>query len=396
MAPTIIESLLGDLAAFEAEHWSARPMVRRADDIAYVEDLLTLQEADRIIKSPSARPPYMEIVRDARRLRERNWIRSAGSRSVTVQDSIDVDAAAEEFGRGATIIFNHLDEFQSANRQLCRAFTAAFNAMTKSMAFITPPNQQGFGVHYDTFEGFIIQTHGTKRWYVFDQITPLTEAPSGLHRSDVGEPLLEVTLTPGDVLYVPWGSPHYAVSEDTVSCHLTVMVFPGSWNRAMPEQLKSRIPAASYDELVPLAADLGTLKERAEHHLGNYIESLRAADVTAWPPQIIDRMRPPEPARADFVQQAVLRTGISAATRVSRVPGASITVLAATEGQIDVRIGSKVLRLPRVASDVLERFERADGARLGDLADELGERSVIALAGHLVDHGLLRITGVDD
>jgi lysine-specific demethylase/histidyl-hydroxylase NO66 len=396
MASKIVESLLGELTAFETQHWSSIPLVRRADDVEYVKNLLTLQEADRIIKSPSARPPYMEIVRDARRLREHNWIRSAGSRSVMVQDSIDVDAAAEEFGRGATIIFNHLDEFQAANRRLCDGFTSTFNAMTKSMAFITPPGQQGFGVHFDTFEGFIIQTHGAKRWYVFEQVTPLQESPSGLRRSDVGDPVLEATLHPGDVLYIPWGSPHYAVSEDTVSCHLTVMVFPGGWGRAMATQLKAAVPAAAYDELVPLVADFDILKDRAEHHLERYVESLRTADVATWASQIIAHMRPPQPVRTDFLQQAILRADLSADSKVSSVAGTSAVVMAADAGQVNVRIGSKVLRLPLAALEVVERLRDADAVRLGDLADSLSEQAVVTLAGHLLDQGLLRIASASD
>ena len=44
-----------------------------------------------------------------------------------------------------------------------------------------------------------------------------------------GALLTELTLRPGDVLYVPRGMPHCAMAKDSTSLHLTVSITPLYW-----------------------------------------------------------------------------------------------------------------------------------------------------------------------
>eukprot|EP00850_Spirogloea_muscicola_P019778 SM000199S05405 [mRNA] locus=s199:33566:36667:- [translate_table: standard] len=86
---------------------------------------------------------------------------------------------------------------------------------------------QGFSPHYDDIEAFILQIEGKKRWQCYaprnkEQILPRTSSPD-FTQEEIGEPILTVTLEPGDLLYMPRGTIHQAISSDSShSLHLTI------------------------------------------------------------------------------------------------------------------------------------------------------------------------------
>ena len=85
----------------------------------------------------------------------------------------------------------------------CNAYASAPGLVTS-----VPP-------HTDRQDVLILQSAGRKHWKVFappavEEVDPLRRGKDGdvLDAAMLGEPLLEATLEPGDVLYVPLGFPH--------------------------------------------------------------------------------------------------------------------------------------------------------------------------------------------
>jgi ribosomal protein L16 Arg81 hydroxylase len=90
--------------------------------------------------------------------------------------------------------------------------------------YISTPGIQGLDIHYDRHDVFILHLEGIKTWKVFHPtvVDPTEKLKYKLKTPPVNiEPYLEVELQPGDVLYVPRGHWHYAVSDE-VCYHLTV------------------------------------------------------------------------------------------------------------------------------------------------------------------------------
>jgi len=76
-------------------------------------------------------------------------------------------------------------------------------------------------------EAFCIQLEGQKRWRVYEprnaQETLPRESSQNFKQDEIGEPVIDVVLKPGDLLYFPRGWIHQAVSpEGEHSLHLTV------------------------------------------------------------------------------------------------------------------------------------------------------------------------------
>lgn len=68
----------------------------------------------------------------------------------------------------------------------------------------------GVGAHIDQYDVFIVQGKGTRRWQVGDKSMKYAKyyPHPKLQQIDEFEPIIDVNLLPGDILYIPPGFPH--------------------------------------------------------------------------------------------------------------------------------------------------------------------------------------------
>jgi hypothetical protein len=144
--------------------------------------------------------------------------------------------------RGCTVLYSGLQLRSARIRQICRDVENEMLQHGVSLAegvganaYLTPPNAQGFDIHYDNHCAIIIQLHGRKGWSVFAPIDELPiarcERPIALEK--LASPILEAALSPGDVLYIPRGFPHVAHTGEDMSLHLTLSVRAMTWAEAI-------------------------------------------------------------------------------------------------------------------------------------------------------------------
>jgi hypothetical protein len=118
---------------------------------------------------------------------------------------------------GGTIYFNTAGSLWPTLGGLCRLTSYAFGLPTNVNVYVTPPGLTvSVPPHTDRQDVFVFQTQGAKRWRVFappPRVTgadPLDRGKGGniLSFAEMGPPLIDTILRPGDVLYVPTGFPH--------------------------------------------------------------------------------------------------------------------------------------------------------------------------------------------
>ena len=112
---------------------------------------------------------------------------------------------------------------------LLAAMEAELGCLCGCSVYHTPAGCQGLAPHHDDVEVFILQTEGRKRWKLYPPLDghALPSRPSpDLADEIIGECMLDVVLCPGDLLYMPRGVIHHAVSlEDASSTHLTLSTY---------------------------------------------------------------------------------------------------------------------------------------------------------------------------
>jgi ribosomal protein L16 Arg81 hydroxylase len=147
--------------------------------------------------------------------------------------------------------------------------------------YATPQLGQGFSMHVDTHDVFVLQLHGSKKWQIGEpeRALPLAARDSG----PVGNPgqVREYVLRPGDVLYLPRGYPHQAVTSDESSLHLTVGVHAFRWHDFMVEALKAVAEQrVDFREALPAGfLDEGLDSSRIGALAQGFCDMLRSADV---------------------------------------------------------------------------------------------------------------------
>lgn len=192
--------------------------------------LLPLDAVDEILTTRSLRPPAFRLVADGSPLPLSRYTRSGRVGGQRIDDLPDVGRVLELHRRGATIVLQGLHRWWEPVAALCRDLEAALTHPVQANAYVTPPDAAGFGVHHDTHDVLVLQTHGTKRWTVYEPVVEIPLARQGWDSAwDPGPPSLETELAPGDVLYLPRGTPHAAATLVGSSVHLTLGVRVVTW-----------------------------------------------------------------------------------------------------------------------------------------------------------------------
>src|SRR5207253_6727001 len=109
---------------------------------------------------------------------------------------------------------------------VCGGLQRALHHPVGAYLFLTPAAAQAFAPHYDPHDTFMLQIDGAKDWRVYDSVVtlPLPEMRQPIQPEQLGEPILEVRLEAGDLLYIPRGFAHQGLTADEPSLHLTLAV----------------------------------------------------------------------------------------------------------------------------------------------------------------------------
>ncbi|OWF43534.1 ribosomal oxygenase 1-like [Mizuhopecten yessoensis] len=128
-----------------------------------------------------------------------------------------------------------------------------FGCCVGANTYLTPPGTQGFAPHFDDIEAFILQLEGKKHWRLYSPRSDAEKLPrfsSGNFTDvDLGEPILEKTLEPGDLLYFPRGTIHQAKTVgDEHSLHITVSCYQKNTWGDLFEKLMPRAVQLAVEE----------------------------------------------------------------------------------------------------------------------------------------------------
>jgi hypothetical protein len=152
----------------------------------------------------------------------RNLLRD-GSRT----DNAETKEILAALQNGATLQLENIELFSPHMAEVCGQLTVMLgNAAIRCNVYLAPSSEHvGFRAHHDVVDAFMVQISGRKRWKVWE---PLIEHPVWVmkeHVQDVSgrDPLIDVTLEPGSVLFLRRGDPHLAQCVgDEPSLHLTI------------------------------------------------------------------------------------------------------------------------------------------------------------------------------
>ena len=149
LAPVNIGNLLQD-------YWEKRPLFIDRNDPAYYRDLFSLDSFDEVLGTCRLHSANLNVVR-------------AGDMSslpalLGNTPALGIERVYEQYRSGSTVILQLLHERWEALTNLCSGLSGELSTGFQVNAYLTPCNSQGFNIHYDTHDVFVLQIEGSKHW----------------------------------------------------------------------------------------------------------------------------------------------------------------------------------------------------------------------------------------
>lgn len=210
-----------DKSIFIEEVWQIKPKVLAAGRPGYFKHLFDKGRLERVIEFSQPSPPSIRIQSVASNEQMEMPFLPSGR--------IHIDQLRKLYLQGQTVVLNSVENFDPTVAQLARSIETEMGARVQINSYLTPPLSQGLRPHYDTHDVLVLQVQGEKIWKVYnsDSACPLNEMVDGdpKFRESTQSPET-IHLKSGDLLYIPRGWIHEALTDQFASLHLTLGIHP--------------------------------------------------------------------------------------------------------------------------------------------------------------------------
>ena len=136
---------------------------------------------------------------------------------------------------GASLIANHLHRVCPEVAAVTTMLEREFAARAVANVYCSFQGVQAFQTHFDLHDVFAVQAEGEKTWRIYESRadSPVAPVPPGDEwekwlTETRGKLLFEAMMKPGDVLYLPRGQYHDALTGAQASLHVTFGVSPAT------------------------------------------------------------------------------------------------------------------------------------------------------------------------
>jgi Cupin superfamily protein len=357
--------------------------------------LLPWDQLNRILQQHRLDFPRLRLTQNGKSLPANSYLRyaAAGRRKIPIP-RLQSDKLTQQLREGATLVFDAVDELSEPLRELAEGLELFFHEHIQINAYAGWRTSQGFDLHWDDHDVFILQVTGRKHWKVYGMTRayPLAQ-DSEQAQKPTHEPLWEQTLEEGDLLYIPRGWWHVARPLDEPTLHLTV----GVHNRTGIDLLRWVSDQMRASEI--FRADLPRFSSSTEraHHL----EQLRKEFFAEWDRDVLAQYF----AELDGAAEARPRLGLPWVAMPSGLPSSLqarvyLTAprpldLQVVDGVIEFSCHKKRWRFAPTALLILRPLAERRVCSVAELceaaAGRLEEQTIMAFLRELILNGLVAV-----
>ena len=228
LAPVTVEN-------FVDGYLERTPLHVKRNDASYFEDVYGVSDVEETLVAGSRAPERIALVQAGRpQMPVADYtVTDAGIRAKSTGKTpvtrVDVRKVTAFFDAGYTIVISDAGAFSAHLQRTCNALQNEFGAYVGANVYFTPPGAQGFDLHHDSHDIMTAQIEGTKTWRIYEPAIALPIESQPMHRGVNVPPLKvfgDVTLQPGDTLYIPRGFAHEAVAGGDRALHVTFAIAP--------------------------------------------------------------------------------------------------------------------------------------------------------------------------
>ncbi len=205
---------------------------------------------------------------------------------------------------GASLVANQVHRICPEIGAVAAMLERQFASRVSANVYCSFQGVQAFQTHFDLHDVFAVQAEGEKTWRIYEARAdaPVNPVPPGDEwekwlTDTRGKLLFEAQMKPGDVLYLPRGQYHDALTGDRASLHVTFGVSPAT-GLALFKLLEAALSRESdFRAYLPDARDEGGLRER----LAKLADRVRAVMTSpAFAVDVLNHQRDLGRAPADY------------------------------------------------------------------------------------------------
>lgn len=188
---------------------------------------------------------------------------------------------------GASIVANGVHRVCPEVGAVAAMLEREFAARVVANVYCSFQGVQAFQTHFDLHDVFAVQVEGEKTWRVYESRAdaPVNPVPPGEEwekwlTETRGKVLFEAAMKPGDVLYLPRGQYHDALTGDRASLHVTFGVTPATGISLLKLLENALVREREFRAYLPDARDEAALRERLAG-LGERVRAVMASPAFA-------------------------------------------------------------------------------------------------------------------
>ncbi len=129
--------------------------------------------------------------------------------------------------QGASFGLNRIDSFTPGLRAVAEVLEQSLYGRAQANLYCSRKEHQAFGVHPDTHDVFAVHLEGEKEWVVYEgrEEWPINHPqwknwPLDVRKQRCGREMMRFVMKPGDLLYLPRGQYHEALSRTDGCVHV--------------------------------------------------------------------------------------------------------------------------------------------------------------------------------
>jgi ribosomal protein L16 Arg81 hydroxylase len=220
MAPLGAETFLRDYLGQQPLHLQGSP--------EKFHDVMNWDALNRLLGTTSVwTNQTMLLILDRETVPPASYTTPVAARNGGTELRPDPVRVQQYLARGATMVLNFIDQLTPELSGFARSLERVLGGTVQANLYLSSKRKQGFNAHFDFHDVFAMHVMGEKTWTVFKGRCewpiqhPMFEGWSReRHDQHKGELWREVTLKPGDLLYLPRGQYHYALADDGPCVHI--------------------------------------------------------------------------------------------------------------------------------------------------------------------------------
>ena len=175
----------------------------------------------------------------------------------------NVNKVQKLVSKGASIILNDIEKYNSNLLMIADELQKLTQGRCQGNLYFSMASHKAFGPHFDLHDVFAIHFEGEKIWNIYENIedNPINHPTFRISPEErvqrAGKLIDQITLKPGDLLYIPRGQYHDALASENGAIHVAfgltyfkpIDLMSGIWEKFILNQfMRSDIKSNSSKE----------------------------------------------------------------------------------------------------------------------------------------------------